>query len=191
MPDGRMRAYDAAKGTPLWEFQTGAAVTSPPATYEIGSEPYVVTAAGDTVWAFKIGGTIGPKQAPVAKSLDADIFNQPTAAKAVSEFAGRIYNTDKIAMSAVLKSTLGGGGDASYREEYTFAPIRVRVKAGTRVTWTNAGKMPHEAKAQDGSWATGKIMPGASASILFDKPGTYTYVCSDHPWSFAQLIVEP
>jgi glucose dehydrogenase len=37
-PDGLLHAFDAAKGTPLWEFQTGAAVTSPPAVYEIAGE---------------------------------------------------------------------------------------------------------------------------------------------------------
>ena len=28
-----------------------------------------------------------------------------------------------------------------------------------------------------------------SASATFDKPGTYTYILKDHPWSIAQLIV--
>jgi plastocyanin len=64
------------------------------------------------------------------------------------------------------------------------------VKAGSSVTWTNDGKLPHSATAADGSWTTGEIAPGQSAMVKFDKAGTYTYSCSDHPWSYAQLVVE-
>ena len=24
----------------------------------------------------------------------------------------------------------------------------------------------------------------------FDKPGTYTYICKEHPWAYGQIIVE-
>ena len=58
------------------------------------------------------------------------------------------------------------------------------------MTWTNAGKLPHDATAVDGSWTTGEIAPGASATVTITKPGTYTYNCKDHPWSFGQLVVE-
>jgi plastocyanin len=50
--------------------------------------------------------------------------------------------------------------------------------------------VPHDASAQDGSWSTGEIAPGKSATVKFDKPGTYTYICKDHPWSYGQLVVE-
>ena len=26
--------------------------------------------------------------------------------------------------------------------------------------------------------------------LTFDKPGTYKYVCKDHPWSYGEVIVE-
>ena len=58
------------------------------------------------------------------------------------------------------------------------------------MTWTNKGKVAHSAGAVDGSWSTGEIAPGQSATVTFDKPGTYTYSCKDHPWSYGQLIVE-
>jgi len=75
-------------------------------------------------------------------------------------------------------------------DDYAFAPARIRVKAGTTVTWTNKGKTPHSATAQDGSWSTGEVAPGATATVTFSKPGSYTYVCKDHPWSFGQVIVQ-
>jgi plastocyanin len=66
----------------------------------------------------------------------------------------------------------------------------VKVKAGTTVTWTNDGKQPHSATAVDGSWTTGEVQPGKSGTVKFDKPGSYTYSCADHPWSYAQIVVE-
>ena len=44
--------------------------------------------------------------------------------------------------------------------------------------------------SRDGSWTTGVIAPGASATVSVSKPGTYEYICKERPWSFGQLIVE-
>jgi plastocyanin len=92
-------------------------------------------------------------------------------------------------MSATVES-IGVIRAAKFTDEYVFQPLRIKVKAGGSVTWTNDGKVPHDASAQDGSWSTGEIAPGKSATVKFDKPGTYTYICKDHPWSYGQLIVE-
>ena len=175
-PDGLLRAFDAGNGAPLWEFQTGAAIATPVVTYEIDGQPYVFTVANDTAWAFKAGGAVAARPAP------------PTA-PSTSEFSGRIVRADKIAMSADMEN-MGSVKEARHHEEYIFKPGRVRVKAGTQVTWTNDGAEPHEAKAADGSWTTGKVAPGGSATVSFDKPGTYTYLCPEHPWTLGQLIVE-
>ena len=92
-------------------------------------------------------------------------------------------------MSAEVTS-LGVIKPAEYTDEYVFQPMRIKVKAGASVTWTNDGKMPHDASAQDGSWSTGEVAPGKSATVKFDKPGKYTYICKDHPWSYGEIVVE-
>ena len=66
-----------------------------------------------------------------------------------------------------------------------------RVKVGTQVTWVNNGRLNHTVSAEDGSWTTGSLAPLEAGAVTFDKPGTYTYICKDHPWAKAQLIVEP
>jgi plastocyanin len=58
------------------------------------------------------------------------------------------------------------------------------------VTFSNTTTLSHLVAARDGSWSTGSIAPGGSASIVVDRPGTYEYVCHDHLWSIGQLIVE-
>jgi quinohemoprotein ethanol dehydrogenase len=57
------------------------------------------------------------------------------------------------------------------------------------MTWTNTGSQAHTATASDNSWDTGPIAPGQSATVEFDTPGTYTYICTPHPWMTAQVIV--
>ena len=47
-----------------------------------------------------------------------------------------------------------------------------------------------DASAVDGSWTTGVVAPGKSATLTFDKPGRYMYTDKQHPWSYAELVVE-
>src|SRR5437763_1309688 len=56
------------------------------------------------------------------------------------------------------------------------------VAAGQTVTWTNSGQYPHDAAATDGSWKVPILPNGGAASYTFTTPGTYTYICSPHPW---------
>jgi plastocyanin len=78
----------------------------------------------------------------------------------------------------------------TYYDENVFKPLRARIKAGTIVTFTNDGKVSHDPTAVDGSWSTGEIAPGASASVTIATPGTYVYSDKDHPWSYGQLVVQ-
>jgi alcohol dehydrogenase (cytochrome c) len=72
--DGNLVAFDIANGNELWRFQTGAGADAPAITYEVGGEQYVAIVStgnsfqlsprGDSVWAFKLGGTLGPDPTP-------------------------------------------------------------------------------------------------------------------------------
>lgn len=176
-PDGNLQALDAATGETLWQFQTGFDALGPAAVYELDGEQYVSVISGSALWGFKLGGTVAPLDPPVPPPLE-------------SSFAGRLVSTDKIA-------TTGGGVDQrsmrytiEYHDEYSFQPVRAKVKAGASVTFTNDGKERHGAVALDGSWRTPELAPGQSATVKFDRPGEYVYRCPDHPWSYAQIIVE-
>ncbi len=73
-PDGRLVAYDIKNGNELWSFQTGAGADAPVITYEVNGQQYLAIIAGgssfnlsqhaDTLWAFKLGGTVPPLPAP-------------------------------------------------------------------------------------------------------------------------------
>ena len=84
--DGRVVAYDIDNGNLLWAFQTDAGADVPVATYEVDGQQYVailcggntfqLSARGDSLWAFKLGGTLPPAVAPKAPPL-----TQPGAAR--------------------------------------------------------------------------------------------------------------
>jgi quinohemoprotein ethanol dehydrogenase len=71
--DGRLTALDAANGTKLWEFQTGAGLNAPVSVFEHAGKPYVVAYSagslfarskkGDSVWLFGLDGTLDPPEA--------------------------------------------------------------------------------------------------------------------------------
>ena len=64
---------------------------------------------------------------------------------------------------------------------FSFSPAVISVTAGDSVTWTNNDTVAHTVTASDGSFDTGEIQPGASASITFSTAGTFAYICSIHP----------
>lgn len=176
--DGNFLAYDAKTGDQLWKFQTGSAgAAGSPATYEIDGIQYIAIPAGPVVFAFKLNGLLQPSQAPELP--------------AVEDFSGPITDTKTIETSTLDHATVLTGGNRYYVDEYEFNPYRARVKLGTTVTWTNNGILPHTISALDGSWSTGVLNPTEEKTVTFSKPGTYTYICKEHPWTYGQIIVLP
>jgi plastocyanin len=66
-------------------------------------------------------------------------------------------------------------------EDFLFSPASVTIHVGDIVTWHNSGKQPHTATADDGSFDTGTVVAGQSASHEFTRAGTFSYICTIHP----------
>lgn len=173
--DGFAEAYDAKTGDLLWQFQVGGAI-GPFSTYEIEGEQYVAMAVGPAVRAFTLRGTLSPVATP--RILDV----------ADGGIGGVIQRTNDIETATLRNSSVTGNRYAT--DEYSFSPARARANAGTRVRWLNNGLMTHTIVAQDGTWTTGTLKPAEEGVVVFDRPGTYTYVCKEHPWSIGQLVIE-
>jgi hypothetical protein len=48
----------------------------------------------------------------------------------------------------------------------------------------------HTATGDNGSFDTGDIAAGSSATITFDNPGTFTYHCAIHPNMTGTIVVQ-
>ena len=68
--------------------------------------------------------------------------------------------------------------DDAFQDRY------IKVSAGTEVVFRNAGRVPHNVlAANQGAFPdiqTDAFMPGDTAKVTFDGPGTYPYYCSLH-----------
>ncbi|HEV2281935.1 MAG TPA: plastocyanin/azurin family copper-binding protein [bacterium] len=90
----------------------------------------------------------------------------------------------------VMPAAAAGGAPARLRiENFAFAPALIKVAPGTTVVWTNADEIPHTSTSKDGMWDSEAIQPGATFSVTFDKPGTYVYGCTIHPFMQATVAV--
>ena len=72
---------------------------------------------------------------------------------------------------------------------YDFFPRDLTVQRGARVTWVDRDNAPHDATDVDRAWGTDTLTPGKSATLTFDEPGVYEYVCTIHPNMEAKLTV--
>ena len=63
-----------------------------------------------------------------------------------------------------------------------FQDDEITVTAGTKVTWTNQGKIIHNITPVKSSpkFGTKALNKGAKYSYTFKKPGEYAYYCSFH-----------
>jgi len=117
-PDGQFQAYDARNGELLWQWQTGAGADAPAITYEIDGTQYVAIAVGgvsiqttsansDMIWVFSLKGSPGDRLRP---------FAAPRPPENVVGFSGPVARTSEIKI-----------------DDYTYAPLRITVTAGTNM----------------------------------------------------------
>jgi len=94
------------------------------------------------------------------------------------------------AAPAASAPAAGGGGCSTSSEgaavtvniqNFAFDPPEVTAAVGETIGWTNADSAPHTATPDDGACDTGNIAQNATAGLVFDAAGTYTYHCNVHP----------
>lgn len=74
-------------------------------------------------------------------------------------------------------------------KDFSFTTKQVTVKAGESVTWTNqdaflhtvtSGKVDGPMNIPDGMFDHPLPGNGGTATVTFEKPGTFTYYCKQH-----------
>jgi LPXTG-motif cell wall-anchored protein len=74
--------------------------------------------------------------------------------------------------------------------DFQFSPGTVTVNVGDTVTWTNNGPTPHSSTSSAGGWDTGILDAGSSGSHTFDQAGTFSYICTPHPYMKGTVVVQ-
>ena len=70
-----------------------------------------------------------------------------------------------------------------------FASETVTISAGQAVRWTNRDPLEHTVTFDGAEPGSPPIPPNGSYVHRFDKPGTYTYHCTPHPFMKGTVIV--
>jgi plastocyanin len=67
--------------------------------------------------------------------------------------------------------------------DFLYEPDPSTVKAGAKITVTNADSAPHTLTEEGGSpsFDSDTVKGKASGSVTFKTPGTFTYYCQFHP----------
>jgi LPXTG-motif cell wall-anchored protein len=74
--------------------------------------------------------------------------------------------------------------------DFSFAPASISISQGDTVTWTNNGPTPHSATATNGSFDTGIFPKGQSRTHTFNEAGTFSYICTPHPYMKGTVVVQ-
>lgn len=76
--------------------------------------------------------------------------------------------------------------------DFAYSPAAIKVKVGTKVTWTNQDSVSHTITADEPSSDAPDsqlLSKGESYSFTFNKAGTYNYHCQLHPYMKATVVV--
>ncbi|MGV8831762.1 MAG: cupredoxin domain-containing protein [Devosia sp.] len=71
-----------------------------------------------------------------------------------------------------------------------FSVPALEVAIGDTVTFTNADAAPHTATAKDGTFDTGRLAKGESATVTISEAGSFDYFCVVHPMMKANITAE-
>jgi plastocyanin len=103
-----------------------------------------------------------------------------------------MHTTLEVRANAPLASAGSGAAvpGAARIVQFAFVPASVDLAVGSRMTWTNDDPTPHTVTADDGTFDSKQLDPGASFSVVLDKAGSYSYHCEIHPTMVGTVVVQ-
>ncbi len=97
---------------------------------------------------------------------------------ALAYFGYRSYypkNSSPVVSSIVTQTT------SVEIKNMAFSPSNISVTVGQTVTFTNNDSITHTVTADDNSFDSGNVAPGATFTKTFETAGSFSYHCSIHP----------
>ena len=151
------------------------ATNAPLRSIAVGKQPHWVAATGDG------------KKAYVTNegSNDVTVVDLTTAQTATIPVGNA---PRKVVVQRAAGAAAASGARVSI-VNFAFAPPEIVVAPGQGVTWTNDDGAPHGLAYKDGAKGADLLLPGATFSRTYDKPGVYDYTCAVHPYMQAKVVV--
>ena len=87
---------------------------------------------------------------------------------------------------------LGASGPAAAEIQVSamkFPSDTTRIAAGQIVRWINRDPLDHTITFDSAGPASGPLPPKGSYAVKFDRPGTYSYHCTPHPFMKGVVVV--
>jgi plastocyanin len=78
-------------------------------------------------------------------------------------------------------------------QNFAFSPENLTIRTGATVTWLNQNGAVHQIdsdKKTPVAFTSDALGNGESFSFTFTQPGTYTYLCLNHPPMKGTIIVQ-
>ena len=141
----------------------------------VGKQPHWVAASGDGKSAYVTNE--GSNDVTVV-----DLATGQTKTIAVGNAPRKVVVQRAAASTAAAEARISIAN-------FAFVPPEITVVAGQNVTWANDDGAPHGLMYKDGAKGTDLLLPGKTFSRTFDKPGTYDYACSVHPYMMGKVVV--
>ena len=95
-----------------------------------------------------------------------------------------------VMLGAAMRVVAAKDGTEIGIDNFKFAPTPLTVPKGATVTWVNRDDIPHSIVCQALGFHSHPMDTDGTASLAFDQPGTYEYVCGLHPFMRGQVIVQ-
>ncbi|MEO8264745.1 MAG: cupredoxin domain-containing protein [Ilumatobacteraceae bacterium] len=108
----------------------------------------------------------------------------PTASSAAPTPSAAPSAETTVAPTGSASAGAGAVGIA----DFTFTPATVNIPVGGSFVWTNNDNQAHTATSA-GNFDAGAIQPGTSATVEFATAGSFTYICSFHPFMTGTVVV--
>ena len=75
-------------------------------------------------------------------------------------------------------------------DNFTFAPQRLTVRAGTTVIWRNRDDIPHTIASSTRAFKSRALDTDDTYAFTLTTAGTYEYFCALHPQMTGTIVVE-
>jgi plastocyanin len=80
------------------------------------------------------------------------------------------------------------GAKAVDIDNFKFHPAKLEVARGAKVVFSNSSGTAHTATDR-GAFDSGRIKPGRSFAVRFERKGTFRYRCEIHPFMRGTIVV--